>query len=75
MRLEAKKHLEDIRQAAVLLERFAVGKCVDDYRTDPMLSSAIERKFEVIGEALNRLLRLEPTLESEITDARRIIDF
>jgi len=75
MRLEAKKHLEDVRQATVLLGRFVAGKCVDDYRADPMLSSAIERQFEVIGEALNRLLRLEPSLESRITDARRIIDF
>jgi uncharacterized protein with HEPN domain len=75
MRLEAKKHLEDVRHAAVLLERFSAGKCVDDYRGDPMLSSAIERQFEVIGEALNRLLKLEPSLEPRITDSRRIIDF
>jgi uncharacterized protein with HEPN domain len=75
MRLEVKKHLEDIRHAASLLERFSVGKDVDDYLEDPMLSSAIERQFEIIGEALNRLLKTEPALEARITDARRVIDF
>lgn len=75
MRLEVKKHLEDIRRAASLLERFSAGKTVEDYLNDPMLSSAIERQFEIIGESLNRLLKTEPALEMRITDARRIVDF
>ena len=40
-----------------------------------MLRAAIERQFEIIGEALNRLFRLEPDLADRITDGRRIIAF
>lgn len=69
MQLEVKKHLEDMRRAIELLSKFTVGRKVDDYRDDPMLASAVERQFEILGEALNRLLKLEPSFESRITDA------
>jgi len=75
MRLDTKKHLEDMRRAMELVARFTAGRKVDDYRDDPMLASAVERQFEIIGEALNRLLKLDPSLESRISDARRIVDF
>jgi uncharacterized protein with HEPN domain len=40
-----------------------------------MLRSAVERQFEIIGEALAQLLRLDPNLSSRISDAGRIIAF
>ena len=40
-----------------------------------MLRSAVERQFEIIGEALAQLLRLDPNLRSRISDAGRIIAF
>lgn len=38
-----------------------------------MLKRAIERDIEIIGEAVNRILKKDPTLENSITDARSII--
>lgn len=35
----------------------------------------MERQFEIAGEALHQLLRLEPNYAAHITDARRIIAF
>ena len=52
MRLEAKKYLYDILQAADLLHEFTTGKGFADYEGDAMLRAAVERKFEIIGEAL-----------------------
>ena len=40
-----------------------------------MLRSAVERKFEVMGEALNRIKRDEPEVLSHIRDQRNIISF
>ncbi|WP_221056874.1 hypothetical protein [Methanoculleus chikugoensis] len=40
-----------------------------------MLRSAVERQFEIIGEALNQLLRREPDLGERISDAPLIIAF
>ena len=41
-----------------------------------MLQLAIEREFEIIGEALHRLSRIEePTLSEKIPEYHKIIDF
>lgn len=45
MRLEAKKYLYDVKQAADLLLRFSKGKTFAEFTTDPLLCSAIERQF------------------------------
>lgn len=75
MRLEAKKYLYDIQQAASRITEFTSGKCLDDYRGDAMLRSAVERQFEIIGEALTQLAKLDEALAAQITEYRRIIAF
>jgi uncharacterized protein with HEPN domain len=55
------------------LEQFGRGKALDDLLTDRALQRMFERDFEILGEAMNRLLRAAPGLEFRITDARRII--
>jgi len=37
-----------------------------------MLRRAIERELEIIGEATNRILKIDPNIE--ITNSRRIVD-
>ena len=61
MRLEAKKYLFDIKHAADLLLSFSRGKTFVEFTADPLLRSAIERQFEIIGEALNQLSKVDPT--------------
>jgi len=73
--LEIRKYLFDIQQACDLLVQFTQGKFLADYSADPLLRSAVERQFEIVGEALNQLLRLEPTFTRRISDTRRIIAF
>jgi uncharacterized protein with HEPN domain len=75
MQLETKKHLDDIRRAAALILDFTRGKDFDGYAGDAMLRSAVERQFEVIGEALNRLSRCAPDIAEQVQHHRRIIAF
>lgn len=40
-----------------------------------MMRAAVEREFEIIGEALAQLAKLDPGIASEISDVRSIISF
>jgi len=73
--LDIRKYLFDITEACELLVQFTAGKSFPDYAVDPMLRSAVERQFEVIGEALGQALRLDPSLSSRINNTGRIIAF
>jgi uncharacterized protein with HEPN domain len=67
------KCLYDIKFAIEEIDSFFVGRerRFEEYSTDIILKRAIERDLEIIGEAMNRILRENP--EIEIDNARRII--
>jgi uncharacterized protein with HEPN domain len=74
-RPDVRAYLFDVSRACELLEAFTRGRSFDDYAGDPMLRSAVQRQFEVAGEALKRALEVDETLAGRITGARRIIAF
>ncbi len=69
------KLLHDVRQAVDAVLRFCSDRQLEDYRADLMLRSAVERQYEIIGEALNRLRKLDPAMAAVITECDRIIGF
>jgi uncharacterized protein with HEPN domain len=75
MQPKAPKLLEDIRDAAAFIGEAARGKGLADYERDRLLRQAIERNFEIIGEAMNRLAQHDPDTAARISKHRRIIDF
>ena len=75
MKLEAKKYLYDIRQAVALLNEFTADRSFADYERDAMLRSAVERKFEIIGEALSQLAKVDDASAARISSYQRIIAF
>ena len=75
MKLESKKLLEDIRQSVVMIIEFTKDKTINDYESDALLRSGVERQFEIIGEALNRLRRIDPETTEKISFSRRISNF
>jgi uncharacterized protein with HEPN domain len=75
MQLEAKKCLEDVRQAAELILQFTAGKSFADYDGDVLLRSGVERQFEIIGEAVNRLSKIDRTITVQLPATPRIVAF
>lgn len=75
MRLEVLKFLYDVRKAAGALTQFVAGRTLDDYESDLMLRSAVERQFTIVGEALNRAKKIDPAAVSTITALPKIIGF
>lgn len=43
-----------------------------DYQQNLTVKRAVERELEIIGEAVNRILKIEPNFE--LNNARRIVD-
>ena len=72
---EPKAYLYDMRQAAALIADFTDVLDFDAYAADAMVRAAVERQFEIIGEALGQLARLDPETAGQISEHRRIIAF
>jgi len=75
MRLECKKLLYDIQQASEQVSGFVAGKSFIDYETDSLFRSGVERQFEIMGEALNQLSKIDVKIANQITDYKKIISF
>ena len=72
MDLEIKKYLFDIQESIDSIEKYLGDKRdFKVYVTDKMLRRAIEREFEIIGEAMSRIEKLDSTLN--ISSKRQII--
>lgn len=64
-----------MREGARAIQGFTEGMDASAYATHAMAQAAIERKFEVIGEALNQLAKLDPSMASRIPDLPQIVAF
>lgn len=71
MNRRAANRLHDAVEAARLAHRFLDAMPLERYVSDLIVQSAIERKLEVVGEALNAALRDEPGLVEAIPGIRR----
>ncbi|MCX6364240.1 MAG: DUF86 domain-containing protein [Actinobacteria bacterium] len=72
---DARVYLQDMVTAAAAIRTFIAGRTLDDYAGDLMLRSAVERQFEILGEALARALRLDAGLQTRLPASRGAIDF
>ena len=75
MQPEARRCLNDILTAAGMLYEFTNGITYSGYIADPLLRSATERQFGIVGEALTRLTKIDEATASRITEYQRIISF
>lgn len=69
-----KKYLQDILIAIEEIESFfgERPKSFDDFYGNLCLRRAIERNIEIVGEAMNRILKSDKNIA--ITNSRKIVD-
>ena len=75
MRRDPRVHLLDALDAARAIQTFVSGRTEEEYRNDRLLRSAVDREFEVVGAALNRLRRDDEAVAARIPDLAEIIGF
>jgi uncharacterized protein with HEPN domain len=64
-----------MQKAASLIHQFTAERTYEAYIADVMFRSAVKRQFEIVGEALTQLTKLDATLAARITEHRQIIAF
>jgi uncharacterized protein with HEPN domain len=67
--------LWDAIEAANQIQEFVRGLKDQDYSKNPMIKAAVERKFEVIGEALGQASRHFPEVATRIAYFEQIVAF
>lgn len=73
MKREIKKYLFDIKVSiGSIFDYLGDKRDFIEYQQNKLLRRAIEREIEIIGEATNRILKLDENIQIE--NARQIID-
>lgn len=75
MHPKSPKLLEDIRDAAEFICDSVRGLSESDYEQNRLLRQATERNFEIIGEALTRLSKIDSATASHIGPVGQIKAF
>ena len=75
MHARSPKLLEDIRDAAAFVGEVTQGRTLAQYSADRLLRQAVERNFEIIGEAVRRLAQVDPASAEGIAQYPQIIAF
>jgi uncharacterized protein with HEPN domain len=73
MKTSLKKRLLDALNACRAIQSFIANRTFTEYEQNQMLRSAVERQFEIIGEALKQAEIDDPELSASIPEIRRIV--
>jgi len=72
---DPRTYLFDILTAVDAIFEFLKSADYDAFRASDLLRSAVERKFEIIGEALSQMSKIDIDLASRMTRWRDIVAF
>jgi uncharacterized protein with HEPN domain len=75
MPAELNKLLIDIQMVLLEIQDFIAGMDLNSYRADSKCKAAVERKFEIIGEACTRMRDRFPETFEKIANGHHIIGF
>ena len=73
MRPKIVKYLFDIEASIHSIFDFSKDcKNLSDYDSNKLIKRGVEREFEIIGEAINRIMKIDADIE--ISNARKIVN-
>lgn len=72
---DPRAYLSDILEAIQAIDSATARFTPEQYETDRLFRSAVEREFIIIGEAMKALSTKAPDVFRQITNARRIVNF
>ena len=75
MQRDPRAFLWDARKSALAIQGFIAGMDADAYAASDLVQSGVERKFEIIGEELNQLAKLDAPLAARIPELPQIVAF
>ena len=75
MQRDPRAFLWDVKESAQAIQAFTTGLDGIQYAGNALVQAAVERKFEIIGEALNQLAKTDPALAARIPDLPQIVAF
>jgi len=72
---DVRAFVHDAEVAGKRIGSFLGEMPASEYRTNELVKSAVERQFEIIGEALGNAVKARPELRERITALPRVIAF
>jgi uncharacterized protein with HEPN domain len=75
MERDPRAYLWDVQQAANAIDEFVAGLDAAGYAQNALVRAAVERQFEIIGEALNQFSKISPDLARQLPHLREIVGF
>lgn len=75
MQRDSRCFLWDIVRAGQDIVAFTAGLNAETFLENRLVRSAVERQFEIVGEALSQLAKHDPALVERIPDFRQAISF
>ena len=75
MQRDPRAFLWDVRESTLAIQQFTAGMDAAAYAGNAMAQAAVERKFEIIGEALGQLAKVDASMSSRIPDLPQIVAF
>ena len=75
MERDPRAFLWDVRDAAMAIRAFTADMDAASYAANEMAQAAVERKFEIIGEALSQLAKLDAGLAARVPGLPQVVAF
>jgi len=73
MKPEVQKYLRDIQHASENILEYTAGLSADEYSSNDIVSSAVEWKLLIIGEALTQAAEFAPDIQTQIANFSQFI--